>query len=301
MSRSRAFRSGLRSVLADPALYLAELTWRWIAGLVGWMAVTYAILLFLRSLPVTTEDLFGLSGIIPQLIPRALEHIFRGSGPTLLRVGLAVVFSLSLLWWIASSFGRFATLRALGGRGSILPVLRLNLFRVWLAGCAWLAYLGAFLLARSMASVPGRFGAEFDTGRFYLFFLPLIFLIGMARSTLGWYLTLAPVCAVMKRLNTAPAIVEAVRLAREQASQFSWVGLVLWVANTAVGVCFLIAYFWTLGLIAETPSGTGWLLLFFFTAASSAINAFLSVVRTAGYVRIVEWEQGLRFVPARAA
>lgn len=301
MSRSRAFRSGLRSVIADPALYLAELTWRWIAGLVGWMAVTYAILLFLRSLPVTTGDVFGLSGIIPQLIPRALEHIFRGSGPTLLRLGLALAFSLSLLWWIASSFGRFATLRALGGGGSILPVLRLNLFRVWLAGCAWLAYLGAFLLARSMASVPGRFGAEFDMGRFYLFFLPLIFLIGMARSTLGWYLTLAPVCAVMKRLSTAPAIVEAVRLAREQAPQFSWVGFMLWFPRIVLRVIFFFAFFWALGLIGETPTGTGWLLLFFFSAAYSALNAILSVVRTASYVRIVEWELGLRLVPAHAA
>ena len=301
MSRSHAIRSGFRSVYSDPALYLAELSWRWISGLVGWMFVTYGVLLFLRSLPVSGFDAFGLSGIIPQLVPRALEHIFRGSGPAMLRLSLALAFSLSLLWWISSSFGRFATLRALGGGGSIAPVLRLNLLRIWLGSCVWLAYLGAFLLARSLATIPGRYGAEFHPGRFYLSFLLLTILIGMASSTLGWYLTLAPVCAVMRRLNPGAAFVEAVRLAREQGSQFSWVGAVLWLPRMALRVVFFFAFFWALSLINETPAGTGWLLLFFFSAAYSAVNAFLSVVRTACYVRIVEWERGLRFVAPRAA
>src|SRR5205823_48640 len=92
---------------------MAELAWRWALATSMLVLGTYSLLLFLHSTPVTNGDMFGLSGIVPSLFWQTIVHIFRGSGQKLLRIGVVLVAAFSILWWLAASMGRVATLQAL--------------------------------------------------------------------------------------------------------------------------------------------------------------------------------------------
>ena len=86
MSRSRAVRFGFSTAFRRPALFAAELAWRWAFGAAAVLLIGYSVLLFLSSIPVSDRDLFGLSGMIPGMIQSSLAHIFNGSGPKIVRL-----------------------------------------------------------------------------------------------------------------------------------------------------------------------------------------------------------------------
>src|SRR5437588_8118452 len=113
MSRSHAIRSSVDTLLRQPLVIIAELAWQWALATAMLVLGTYSLLLFLHSTPVTNGDVFGLSGIVPSLFWQTIVHIFSGSGPKLLRIGVVLAGAFSFLWWLAASAGRAATLQAL--------------------------------------------------------------------------------------------------------------------------------------------------------------------------------------------
>src|SRR5205085_12519031 len=143
MSRSQAIRSGVKSLVRQPLVIIAELAWRWSLATAMLALSVYSLLLFLHSTPVTNGDMFGLSGIVPSLFWQTLVHIFRGSGPKLVRISVLLLAAFSMLWWLAASTGRAATLQALTSHddaaerrfnsATIRTILKLNGLRVLLA------------------------------------------------------------------------------------------------------------------------------------------------------------------------
>src|SRR5436305_122115 len=113
MSQSRAIRSGVSAIVRQPLIMLAELAWRWTLAAAVITVGAYSFLLFLHSLPVSDLDMFGLSGLIPSLFWQTVAHIFNGSGPKMIRITAILILAYAGLWWLAASFGRTATLRAL--------------------------------------------------------------------------------------------------------------------------------------------------------------------------------------------
>ncbi|MGH6631023.1 MAG: hypothetical protein ACREB3_14945, partial [Burkholderiales bacterium] len=113
MTRSGLVRAGFRAAFRRPAVIAAEIAWRWSFGVAAGAIVTIAVLRFLASLTVTDGELFALRSGIAQLVADAILHIFEGSGPRLLRLALIVAPAVSVLWMLAASAGRAATLRAL--------------------------------------------------------------------------------------------------------------------------------------------------------------------------------------------
>src|SRR5512135_3344493 len=113
MTGSESVRRGFRQVRRRPAVMVAEILWRWSFGAAAGALVAVAVLRFLASLTVTDGDLWALRSAIPQLMADAILHIFEGSGVRLLRLTLVVAPAVSLLWVLAASAGRAATLRAL--------------------------------------------------------------------------------------------------------------------------------------------------------------------------------------------
>ena len=288
MSRSKAVRTGFASIFRDPLVFAGELAWRWTFAIAAWLLVAYALLMFLQSLTVTDRDYFGLLGIIPGTLRAALEHIFHGSGPKLVRIGVALWFGLSLLWWLAASAGRAATLNALmpASKVRFTQMLRLNALRAGLSAMAGLAYLGAIAAGAMYASVPGGH----DESKFYLVSMPLIVLVSVVWSTLAWYLSIAPIVAAQRGTTAMDSLFEAAALTRRQPAQFTWVGFCYGGLRYVAGV---IGFFVLLAMVSATaslPSGSSWAVLIAWAAAFSFVSTLIGTARLAAMVRIVQWD-----------
>jgi hypothetical protein len=285
MSQSGALRHGFKRVWNDPLTFGAELAWRWSFAAALIAVILYATGLFLKSLPVTDRDLFGLSGIIPGLYLQALASIFRGSGPKMVRLVVVVFFGGSVLWLLSSSWARAATVANLRNRRlNVSQISRFNLLHWLLTLLAFVAYAGAFVLAFNMAQTA----LSRNVGTFYLVLLPMWLLITFVRSTLGWWISLAPF--VEESASVWRTLLAAADLARERATQFAWVNFALGGLRMAI---FVAA--WTLGLsavlvLAELPSAYAYVALILVVMTYSAIKHWINTWQLAAYVRVSEWD-----------
>jgi len=93
-----------------PSVGVAEVMWRWCFGFAGITLAVISFLEFLDTLPVSRGDLLFLSSRQPFLISQAAAHIFRGSGARLVEATILLGTGLAILWMLAGSFGRAATL-----------------------------------------------------------------------------------------------------------------------------------------------------------------------------------------------
>ncbi len=134
------FRDGFAALRHEPALFAAELAWRWCFGLAAWGLTIISAILFLDSLKISHSDEFLLGSLQPRLLDVALRHIFRGSLDRLLLEQAVLVLGLILLWAFAATAGRAATLRRLVAmfsteeepqvmRWEFEPIFMLNLLR----------------------------------------------------------------------------------------------------------------------------------------------------------------------------
>ncbi len=290
MSKSHAVREGFAAIFRDPLVYIAELAWRWTYTLAAGLVVTYGVLLFLNSLPVSDRDLFGLSGIVPGLYGAALANIFKGSGPKMVRLAIMLSLSLGMLWFVAASLGRSATLTALLRKPVRLrPIFRLHFLRLAVGSAAWIAYVGALAIAASKARFENAQG--YDPGEFYLVFLVLSLVISSAWSSASWYLSLGPMLSVRNGTGTLDSLYDAAALVRRQPRQFSWVGIFYGVLRAIIWFVAFFALLTALASVAAAPPGVTIAVLILFLAAYSAVSNFLSLARMGSYLRIIEWDQ----------
>ena len=201
---------GFRAAFRRPSLTFAEIAWRWTVGAVAWALFLFWCIEYLDTLPVTDADAALLWTRQPLLVGRAIAHILRGS---LNRAGLAALLAalaLSLLWIIAASVGRSATVRSLldyfrrgvatnvstethpSAEPRLLPsLIGINFLRVALMIAGLLAFAGAALLVR--LALPR---AHPHPGLAFMLFLPLGGLICIVWPMLNWLLSLACIFAV---------------------------------------------------------------------------------------------------------
>src|ERR1700704_53891 len=113
MSRPSPTLEGFRFAFRHPLLPLAEIAWRWSVGATICALLGFSFFEYLNTLPVNSGELLFLRSRQPILISRAIAHILRGS---LARVSMAALLgaaALTVLWIVAASLGRAATVRAL--------------------------------------------------------------------------------------------------------------------------------------------------------------------------------------------
>ncbi len=296
MSKSHAVREGFAAIFRDPLVYLAELAWRWTYTIAAALLVLYGVLLFLNSLPVSDRDLFGLSGIVPGLYGAALANIFKGSGPKMVRLALMLSFGIGLLWFLAASMGRTATLTALLRKPARLrPIFRLHFLRLLVGTAAWIAYIGAFAVAASAARFEN--GQGYHPGKFYLVFLLLSLVISSAWSSASWYLSLGPILSVRNATGTLDSLYDAAALVRRQPRQFSWVGIFFGVLRAVVWFAAFFIFLTAMTAAAGAPPGVSTAVLILFLAAYSGVSNFLYLARMGSYLRILEWDETEQLSP----
>jgi hypothetical protein len=296
MTRSGLVRAGFAQAFRRPAVIAAEIAWRWSFGAAAGALVTVAAVRFLNSLTVTDGDMLALRSRIPQLMADAILHIFHGSGSRLLQLVFILIPAVSVLWILAASAGRAATLRALlrdvpasfTRRHDLWSLAGVHFLRVAVTLLGMMATAGAAILAGFAAATATTEGPSVLL--FNLVFLGLLFLVSLCWSTLNWYLSLAPIFVVRDNRGALGAVSDAVHLVRRRGGDFTSVstlyGLIKLFVIGVVTVLSLVP----LAFIGEWPWQLTTAMLVILTLAYLAVADMLYVARLGSYVAIAEPE-----------
>lgn len=292
--------AGFRAAFRRPSITLAEVVWRWTVGAVGLALFLFGLVEYLGTLSVTSVDATLLRTRQPFLVAHAIKHILRGSVDRFVFAGLAAALALSLLWIVAVSIGRAATLRALLGffcgktepnasaeisnaSASFRPLIGLNFLRVAVAVAAILAFLGAAILATFVSS-----DANPRPGLVFIVFIPLAAFICIAWQALNWLLSLASLFGVRDGEDALAALSTAVTFLRERtgsiAAVSTWTGLAHLVAFSAVASVIAVP----LAFVQVAPARLVAAIVVFIALAYFAVVDWLHIARLAGYVCIAE-------------
>jgi len=300
---------GFRAAFRRPSLTFAEIAWRWTLGATVWALLLFLLFEYLDTLPVTNGDATLLSTRQPALVGQALAHIFRGS---LNRAVLAILLgtlALSILWIVAASLGRIATVRALLGYFSerrnvavgvstetynaiesqpFRSLVGLNFLRLATVLAALLALMGAAILVGfASPDVNPRPGLAF------ILFLPLAGLICIVWSTLSWWLSLSAIFSVKDGEDALGALSAAITFSRERTgSVFAvsvWTGLAHFVVFSVAGTAVSLP----LSLVQIAPSRLVIAGVLVVALAYFAVVDWLYIARLAGYICIAEMPEAL--------
>jgi len=304
---------GFRAAVRRPSLTLAEIVWRWSVGGTATVLFFFGFFEFLQTLPVSNRELLFLRSRQPYLVGQAMAHILHGSLSRAVISAMVAALLLALLWMMAASVGRIATVRYLleyfrkrfdavvgvssvgerdassHSRGnSLIALLRLHFLRVTVLLAATLCIVGAAILAgfASPASNP-------QPGVAFFLFLPLAALIAFVAWALNWFLSLAAMFAVRDDEDVVGALAAAVALCRERTGAVfavsSWTGLAHLVlfgaATTVVSV--------PLGLAGVLPGRVIVLAMTLVSLVYFAVADWLYIARLAGYVCITEMPEAI--------
>jgi hypothetical protein len=308
---------GFRAAFRRPSLTLAEVMWRWTAGGTAAALFVFSLFEYLSTLPVTNGELLFLRTRHPYLVGEAIAHILRGSLNRVVIAALLAALLLAVLWIVAASVGRIATVRGLldyfrrdgagnvsaGGvsndgegdvarnvstNGPLPALLRLNFLRAAVAVAALVGFVGASILA-GFASPD----ANPRPGVAFLLFLPLAALICWVWWALNWTLSLAGMFAVRDGEDAVGAISAAVAFCRERTGPVfavsTWTGLAHLVAF--VGATTVVSM--PLGFAGVVPWRLVVAVMILVTVAYFALADWLYMARLAGYVCIAETPQAL--------
>lgn len=291
---------GFRAAFRRPSLTFTEIAWRWSVGAVACALFLFSLLEYLDSLPVTNGDVALLRTRHPLLVGRAFAHILRGSLNRAVLAALFGMIALSLLWIVAASIGRGATVRALldyfrrdvgevsipRDTATLLPLrslIGLNFLRVALALAALLAFAGAAVLA-GFAS-PDAYP---QPGLAFILFLPLAGLICIVWPMLNWLLSLACIFAVRNGDDVLSALSAAVKFSRQRSGPVfavsTWTGMAHLTAFSIAGTAVSVP----LAFLQIAPVRVVIAAVILVALAYFAVVDWLCIARLAGYVCIVE-------------
>jgi hypothetical protein len=319
---------GFRAAFRRPALTFAEIAWRWTLGSTAVAVFVFYSVEYLDTLPVTPADAALLSTRQPALVGRAIEHILRGSLNRAALAALVVILALSILWMIAASIGRLATVRVLldyfrrdiarnvsatlvSGSAQeenvsnvsaetydaikprpIRALIDLNFLRVAVALATMLALGGAAILASFTSS-----SAHPRPGLVVILFVFLAGAICLAALTLNWWLSFAGIFAVRDGEDVLGALSAAVACFRQRT------GAVL-VVSTWSGLAHLVAFSiattavsFPLAFIRIAPSRLVIAGMVLAALAYFAVADWLYMARLAGYICIAEMPDPLLAIP----
>ncbi|MGC2112085.1 MAG: hypothetical protein WA655_21385 [Candidatus Korobacteraceae bacterium] len=240
------FRDGFAALWHEPVLLPAELAWRWCFGLSALGLGILSIGLFLDSLTVSRVDELFLRSLQPQLLDNALRHIFRGSLSRFLLEQSVLLLGATLLWALAASVGRAATLRRLFAMFSTEveeepqamqwdfgPIFTCHLLRAMWSMIALAVAFGSLLYGLVMMQDEHPVGAA----------IALSFGVGLASFiglTLNWYFAVAPLFCVRNGSDAIQAVEEAVEFSGRHAGRLFLLGLgflivrLIWAATMAL-------------------------------------------------------------------
>lgn len=307
---------GFRAAFRRPLFAFAEITWRWVVGATATVLFFFGLFEYLDTLPVTNGELLFLRTRNPFLVSQAIEHILRGSLNRAVLSLLTAALLLAVIWMIAASFGRIATVDAMieyfrarfsvsitetgekdvagsfSAADRVAALLRLNFLRVSVLLAAVVGFAGASMVSGSVSSP-----AHPRPGLAFLVFVPIATLVCLIWYGLNWLLSLAAVFVVRDGEDAVGAISSAVALCRERTGA-------VFAVSTWTGLAHLVAFMGAttvvslpLGLAGLLPWRLVALGVMVLTLTYFAVADWLYMARLAGYVCIAELPDALLAPP----
>jgi hypothetical protein len=305
---------GFRAAFRRRSLTLGEIAWRWTMGSTAAALFVFYCVEYLDTLPVSTSDAMLLSTRQPMLVGRAIGHIVQGSLSRAVFAASLVALGLSVVWIIAASFGRLATVRALLDYfheefASSFPIviapesaavddipednparpramrtlIDINFLRVALVLSMALSIASAAILS-SLVSTTKMPRPDLAV----ILFLLLVVAICLIVSSLNWWLSLAAIFAVRDREDALGSLSAAVAFFRERSGAVlavsTWTGLAHLVAFSVA----LTAVSFPLAFIRIAPSRLVIAGMIVVALVYFAIADWIYMARLAGYVYIAE-------------
>jgi len=297
---------GFRAAFRRPLFSLAEISWRWAFGGTAIVLLFFGLVEFLDTLPVTSGELLFLRTKQPFLVEQAVAHILRGSlGRGVMSLAVAALL-LMVLWLIAASFGRIATIRALvdyfrKDEHSEVPsdwwqLLNLNFLRVVVLIAVGVALAGGATLAAAVSPSNGS-----APGVGFVIFLPFAALILLAGWVLNWFLSLSAVFAVRNGEDALGAISAAADFCGDRTGAVLAVSVWTALAHLAAFVMGSGAVSMLIGLAGALSWRAIALGVIFITLVYFAFVDWLYMARLAGYVFIAETPESLLRPPTPVA
>src|SRR6202046_1811495 len=293
---------GFRVTLGSQSLTFAEISWRWGLGATTAALSSFYCFEYLDTLPVTKADSALLSSRQPALVGRASAHILRGSLNRAALASLLASLALSLLWILAASMGRLATVRALLAYfredvafnpsaqistpekpRPIRSLIDLNFLRVVVVLSTILAFVGTAILASFVSTKPNP-----RPGLSLILFLAMAWLICMAAWALNWWLSLAAIFAVRNGKDALASIAAAVAFSRDHIGPVFAVSTWTALAHLVAFSMATTAVSFPLALLRVAPARIVIAGIVLVTLAYFAVADWLYMVRLTGYVCIAE-------------
>jgi hypothetical protein len=286
------FRDGFAALWHEPALFAAELTWRWCFGLVAWGLAIISAALFLDSLKISSGDQFLLGTLQPRLLSEALRHIFRGSFNRFLWEQIVLLAGLTLLWAFAATAGRAATLRRLVAMFAIEgeppgmgwefgPIFVLNLLRAMWTLIAITAILvslaGGIMLVHNQRAARAALVLSFGIGLSWTFGV-----------VLNWFFGLAPLFCVRNRVGASEALAQSVDFFCRQAGSLFGLGSVFALLRLVWAGTMFFVLFAPLRLAHHVARGWIVLLIAMLALLYFAGVDLLYLARLGAYVSLAE-------------
>jgi hypothetical protein len=298
---------GFRAAFRRPAVPFAEVLWRWSVGATAILLLLFGTFEYLSSLPVRGGEVLFLRTKQPILVAKAIAHILRGNWNRGVAAALFAVLALMLLWMLAASLGRMASVgtlldyfrrdASLASPGSIesqpsaavfRSLFRLSFLRIVVALAAICGFVGAAVLAGFTSP-----GSELNAGFAFLIFLFVAVLLCFAWWILNWFLSLATVLEVRDSDDALGAISAAVTLCRERAAAVFAVSFWTGLTHLAVFIVATSIVFLPLVLIGTISWRVIALAIALVTLIYFVVADWIYIARLAGYVCITEMPEAI--------
>jgi hypothetical protein len=280
VSAQSSIRRGFEAVLRQPALLLAEITWRGCFAAAAWLLAVVAILEYLNAVPVSGQEQALLRSGNLLLAVTAVSHALRGSAARLAGSMVVAGTAVAILWMLCAALGRLVTLKALlpEADGAYRPLLGLSFLRAGLFLAAVLAAAGALILA----DFAGPLG---DAAPSVVLAALLMGCIWLVWALLNWLLSLASIFAVRDRQDTFGAIAAAVDLVRKAFGEVVLTSLPFVLLHYAALAAAVVSGVLVSDLRTRVSPEAGWALVAI-AAGYFAYADFLYITRLSSYVAL---------------
>ncbi|HLK32499.1 MAG TPA: hypothetical protein VKT29_05375 [Terriglobales bacterium] len=276
MSASSALRKGVEAIRRQPALLLAELSWRWCFASAAWLIVASLVIEYLRSIPVSWREQMLVQSGEPLAALAALAHALRGSAVRL-AAGIAVGgTTVAVFWIICAAVGRLATLRALVQNAPRWPwraLLGLSFLRAGLWLAAVLSAGAALILSSRVADPAPRL----------VLAVVLFACIWLVWALLNWLLSLSSIFVVRDGRDTLGGIAAAVEMVRGRFGEVVLTSLPFVLLHYMALAAALAAGILIFDRMLRASLDGGWALATT-SIAYFAYADFLYITRLAAYV-----------------
>jgi len=292
-----SIRRGFASIRRQPALPLAEITWRWCFAVAACLLAVVSVLEYLSAIPISWREQLLVQSGEPLLALAAVAHVLQASAVRLAAGMIVAGTAIAVLWIFSAALGRLITLSALlpETRGKSRSLLGLSFLRAGLFLAAVLAAVGALILAASAGPVG-------DAALGVVLAAILLAAIWLVWALLNWLLSLAAIFAIRDQEDTFGAVSAAVDFVRGAFGDVVLTslpfGLLHYIALAAVVAAGLLVF----DLMIGVSFAAAWALVAIVLAYFAYVD-FLYITRLAAYLALAgaSGESAVAPEPARPA